>query len=325
MSTFDQHRHHMLQELGIGPVWQLRHRADMPAEAPVPVVAHAPVNVVDVQAQQIAAVELNASPVAKLAEPVISEQRAHPPSQPQVDVTKPEMPSLRPQVLSQEEAMPPQVATQAEAKPVIQLKAETETNADASPISGMSWEVLQPLVENCRACGLCKGRSKSVFGTGDQRAKWLFVGEGPGYNENLQGLPFVGAAGQLLDNMLKALGLARGDQTYIANIVKCRPTDENGKDRPPTADEIATCLPYLHRQIALIQPQVIVALGKTAAVSLLGMDLETPVGQLRGRLHHFNDIPLVVTYHPAYLLRKPADKSKAWVDLCMAMQAMPVT
>lgn len=321
MSASEQHRHHMLQELGIGPVWQLRHRADAPAEPLMSGVTRAPVDVVDVQAPQTA-VELNVPSAVMPAEPVISEQRAQPPSQ--VDVTKPELPSLRRQVLSQEDAMPPQVATQAEAKPVMQLKAETETNVDASPVSGMSWEVLQPSVESCRACGLCKGRSKSVFGTGDQRAKWLFVGEGPGYNENLQGLPFVGAAGQLLDNMLKALGLARGDQTYIANIVKCRPTDENGKDRPPTADEIAACLPYLHRQIALIQPQVIVALGKTAAVSLLGMDLETPVGQLRGRLHHFNDIPLVVTYHPAYLLRKPADKSKAWVDLCMAMQAMPV-
>jgi DNA polymerase len=158
-----------------------------------------------------------------------------------------------------------------------------------------------------------------VFGVGDPVAPWLFVGEGPGYNENLQGEPFVGAAGQLLDNMLRALNIARGQRAYIANIVKCRPTDDNGRDRPPSAEEVAACLPYLQRQIALIQPRMIIALGKTAAVSLLGMSPETPVGQLRGRVHQLNGIPLVVTYHPAYLLRKPADKAKAWQDLCLAL------
>ncbi|MFZ6769255.1 uracil-DNA glycosylase family protein [Undibacterium sp. Di26W] len=295
MSAFDQHdqhRNNLLQELGIGPVWQLRHHASTPAEVPDPVVARVPVEAGELKSPPSLTPELAAQ-------------------------------SSRPQVMPPEEVIPQQHAAQAEARPVTETVAEADADTDTSLVAAMSWEVLQPVVESCRACGLCKGRSKSVFGTGDRRATWLFVGEGPGYNENLQGLPFVGAAGQLLDNMLKALGLARGDQTYIANIVKCRPTDENGKDRPPTADEIAACLPYLHRQIALIQPQVIVALGKTAAVSLLGMNLETPVGQLRGKLHHFNNIPLVVTYHPAYLLRKPADKSKTWVDLCMAMQAMP--
>ncbi|NDI85172.1 uracil-DNA glycosylase [Undibacterium crateris] len=186
----------------------------------------------------------------------------------------------------------------------------------------MGWAELQQTVAACRACGLCEGRQQTVFGVGDQRAPWLFVGEGPGYNENIQGQPFVGAAGQLLDNMLKALGVQRGQRAYIANVVKCRPTDDAGKDRPPSAEEIAACLPYLQRQIALIQPQVIVALGKTAAVALLGLDMNTPVAQLRGRQHVFEGIPLIATYHPAYLLRKPLDKSKAWQDLCMAMQVM---
>lgn len=194
--------------------------------------------------------------------------------------------------------------------------------AQAASLMQMGWTELQQTVAGCRACGLCEGRQQTVFGVGDQGAPWLFVGEGPGYNENIQGQPFVGAAGQLLDNMLKALGVQRGQRAYIANVVKCRPTDDAGKDRPPSAEEIAACLPYLQRQIALIQPQVIVALGKTAAVALLGLDMNTPVAQLRGKQHVFEGIPLIATYHPAYLLRKPLDKSKAWQDLCMAMQVM---
>lgn len=182
----------------------------------------------------------------------------------------------------------------------------------------MGWPELTEAVSNCQACGLCKGRQQTVFGVGDQQARWLFIGEGPGYNENLQGLPFVGEAGKLLDNMMLALGLQRGQNTYIANIVKCRPTDAQGKDRPPSAQEIAACLPYLQRQIALINPSVIVALGKTAAIALLGLDPQTPVSQLRGKVHQYQDIPLVATYHPAYLLRQPLEKAKAWQDLCQA-------
>lgn len=202
--------------------------------------------------------------------------------------------------------------------PVLAMPAPESPAAAAVPVGAMSWEVLQKTVAACRACGLCEGRANTVFGTGDSKARWLFVGEGPGYNEDLQGQPFVGAAGQLLDNMLRALDLRRGEQTYIANVVKCRPVDEQGKDRAPTPEEIDACLPYLQRQIALIQPQVIVALGKTAAIALLGLDADTPVGQLRGKIHHYQQVPVVVTYHPAYLLRKPADKSKTWADLCLA-------
>ncbi|WP_292931570.1 uracil-DNA glycosylase [Noviherbaspirillum sp.] len=188
-------------------------------------------------------------------------------------------------------------------------------------VSSMDWGQLQSAVAACTKCGLCTGRTRTVFGVGDEKAKWLFVGEGPGRNEDLRGEPFVGQAGKLLDNMLLAMGLKRGENAYIANIVKCRPTDETGRDRAPTAVETAACMPYLERQIALIQPTVIVALGKTAAISLLGLDAETPVSKLRGTVHRYADRPLVVTYHPAYLLRNMADKKKAWADICLAMTA----
>lgn len=192
--------------------------------------------------------------------------------------------------------------------------------AQASSVAGMNWAELKAEVTSCVKCGLCQKRTNTVFGVGDEKAKWLFIGEGPGRNEDARGEPFVGPAGKLLDNMLAALGLRRGDNAYIANIVKCRPTDASGKDRPPTPEESAACIPYLLRQIALIQPTVIVALGKTAALSLLGLDPATPVSSLRGKLHRYADLPLVVTYHPAYLLRTPGDKRKAWADLCLAMQ-----
>lgn len=189
----------------------------------------------------------------------------------------------------------------------------------APDVAVMDWAQLKENVAGCVKCGLCQGRHNTVFGVGDERAKWLFIGEGPGRNEDLRGEPFVGPAGKLLDNMLLAMGLKRGDNAYIANIVKCRPTDANGRDRPPTPEETAACLPYLQRQIALIQPTVLVALGKTAALTLLALDPDTPVSRLRGKVHRYADRPLVVTYHPAYLLRSPADKRKAWEDLCLAM------
>lgn len=189
----------------------------------------------------------------------------------------------------------------------------------ADEVAGMDWVQLKANVASCTKCGLCRGRTNTVFGVGDEKAKWLFIGEGPGRNEDQQGEPFVGQAGKLLDNMLLAMGLRRGENAYIANIVKCRPTDETGRDRPPTPEEAAACMPYLERQIALIQPTVLVALGKTAALSLLGLDPDTPVSKLRGTVHSHAGRPLVVTYHPAYLLRSPVDKKKTWADLCLAM------
>jgi uracil-DNA glycosylase family 4 len=193
------------------------------------------------------------------------------------------------------------------------------TAPSAAEIAEMDWAQLKTAVAGCVKCGLCKSRTKTVFGTGDEKAKWLFIGEGPGRNEDLQGEPFIGPAGKLLDNMLLAMGLKRGENAYIANIVKCRPTDADGRDRAPTAEEAAACRPYLERQIALMQPAILIALGKTAGLSLLGIDQDTPVAQLRGKVHRHNELPLVVTYHPAYLLRKPVDKAKTWSDLCLAM------
>ncbi len=189
---------------------------------------------------------------------------------------------------------------------------QSETGAAAS----LNWPELKQEVRGCTACKLRAGCTQTVFGVGDEKAEWLFVGEGPGADEDAQGEPFVGQAGKLLDNMLAAIKLKRGSNVYIANLVKCRPPN----NRTPEPDEIATCLPYLHRQIELIKPKLIVALGKTAATSLLGRD--ATLGSLRGTVHDFHGTPLIVTYHPAYLLRSPAEKAKAWQDLCFAVQRM---
>ncbi|MDP2761004.1 MAG: uracil-DNA glycosylase [Sideroxyarcus sp.] len=178
------------------------------------------------------------------------------------------------------------------------------------------WATLKQQVHDCTACVLRAGCTQTVFGVGDEHADWLFVGEGPGADEDAQGEPFVGQAGKLLDNMLAAIKLKRGENVYIANVVKCRPP----ANRTPTADEVATCLPWLHQQIALIQPKLIVALGKTAATALLGR--EATLGSLRGMAHDYQGTPLIVTYHPAYLLRSPVEKAKAWQDLCLATRTM---
>lgn len=183
-----------------------------------------------------------------------------------------------------------------------------------SPSRVLNWPELKQQVRACTACKLRAGCTQTVFGVGDEKADWLFVGEGPGADEDRLGEPFVGQAGKLLDNMLMAIQLKRGKNVYIANVVKCRPP----VNRTPEADEIARCLPYLQRQIALIQPKVIVALGKTAATSLLNKD--ATLGSLRGLQHAYQGIPLIVTYHPAYLLRSPAEKAKAWQDLCFALK-----
>jgi DNA polymerase len=180
----------------------------------------------------------------------------------------------------------------------------------------MDWNELKTAVSGCTACRLHETRTQSVFGVGDEQADWLLVGEGPGAEEDKQGEPFVGQAGKLLDNMLEAIKLKRGQNVYIANTVKCRPPG----NRNPEADEVAACEPYLTRQITLIQPKMILALGKVAAQRLLETD--TTISSLRGRLHHAQGIPLVVTYHPAYLLRTLPDKAKAWEDLCFAVRTM---
>lgn len=195
----------------------------------------------------------------------------------------------------------------------------TGRHTDAE-IAAMDWTALQGAVSNCTRCHLCRSRTRTVFGVGDPKAKWLFIGEGPGRNEDQQGEPFVGPAGKLLDNMLASMSLRRGRNAFIANVVKCRPTDAAGKDRAPSAEEVAACKPYLVRQIELIAPDILVALGKTAAVALVGCEPATAVSKLRGVVHRYGDLPLVVTYHPAYLLRALVDKRKAWEDLCLAME-----
>jgi uracil-DNA glycosylase family 4 len=171
------------------------------------------------------------------------------------------------------------------------------------------------LIAGCRQCGLCEGRKNTVPGEGDPAARLMFVGEGPGATEDDTGRPFVGAAGDLLTRMIGSIGLAR-EAVYIANIVKCRPP----QNRKPLPEEAAACLPYLHRQIALVKPRVLVALGGTAAESLLGV--KQTLGALRGRVHHFDGIPLVVTYHPAALLRNPNWKKPTWDDIRIARQLL---
>ena len=190
------------------------------------------------------------------------------------------------------------------------------TAAGDGAVEQLDWPALKARVASCTACALHEKRNKTVFGVGDERAGWLFVGEGPGAEEDEQGEPFVGQAGKLLDNMLAAIDLKRGTNVYIANIVKCRPPG----NRTPHTDEAQACSSYLQRQIALIQPKLIVALGKVAAVNLLGRDAS--IASLRGQVHAYRGIPLIVTYHPAYLLRTLPDKAKAWQDLCFAVDTM---
>lgn len=194
--------------------------------------------------------------------------------------------------------------------------AESPTAGTSTAVELMQWDPLRQAVAQCTACALCKGRRNTVFGVGDPHADWLIVGEAPGENEDLQGEPFVGQAGKLLDNMLKALHLTRHKQVYIANVLKCRPP----ANRNPLPQEVAQCEPFLRRQIQLLQPRIIVAMGRFAVQSLLGTS--DPIGKLRGRIHRYQETPLVVTYHPAYLLRNPADKARAWDDLCLALECM---
>jgi len=198
------------------------------------------------------------------------------------------------------------------------LQAREETPASrVSPVASvMGWDELREAVRVCTACGLCKQRKQAVFGVGSETGPWMFVGEGPGADEDEIGEPFVGQAGRLLDSMLAAIGLARGRDAYIANVVKCRPPG----NRTPTLEEAAACAAFLDRQIELIAPKLIVALGKTAASRLL--QTEASLGSLRGRMHEYRGTPLVVTYHPAYLLRSLPEKAKAWEDLLFARRML---
>ena len=181
--------------------------------------------------------------------------------------------------------------------------------------AGPDWATLAASVRECRLCGLCETRTQTVFGTGDLRARLMVIGEAPGAEEDRQGEPFVGRAGGLLNSMLHAAGFARRE-VFVANILKCRPPN----NRDPSDQEAERCLPYLRRQIELVAPEVILCVGRIAAQRLLATD--TPVGKLRGRVHAFESVPVVVTYHPAYLLRSPGEKRKSWADLKLAIQVL---
>jgi uracil-DNA glycosylase len=195
----------------------------------------------------------------------------------------------------------------------ISVQPEAQAPALKAGIESLDWDALEAAVSGCRRCALHAGRTHTVFGVGNRRADWLVVGEAPGAEEDRRGEPFVGRAGKLLDAMLGALGFDRSD-VYIANVVKCRPPD----NRDPRPEEAASCAPFLDRQVALLAPRVILAVGRIAAQRLL--DTDATVGRLRGRVHRYgpSSIPLVVTWHPAYLLRRPEAKGEAWRDLVLA-------
>ena len=199
--------------------------------------------------------------------------------------------------------------------------AEVVLGARPAGVEAMDWAALRAAVAGCQACSLSQSRTHTVFGVGHIEADWMIVGEAPGEQEDKRGEPFVGRAGELLDRMLEAVGLTRAEapaaqQVFIANVLKCRPP----ANRNPLPQEVAQCEPYLLRQMALVQPRVVLAMGRFAVQSLLKSS--EPLGKLRGRVHQVQGVPVIVTYHPAYLLRSPADKALAWDDLCLAREVL---
>ena len=201
--------------------------------------------------------------------------------------------------------------------PIWRLRDEPQNKEPSEQASSTrGWFELKQAVPACTACELHKSRTQTVFGVGDENADWMLIGEAPGAEEDRLGDPFVGQAGRLLDNMLAAIHLNRADNVYIANVLKCRPPG----NRNPQPEEVAQCSAHLARQIELIQPKLIVAMGRFAAQALLGTD--ATIASLRGKLHRYAGVALIVTYHPAYLLRNLPDKAKAWADLVFARQTM---
>jgi len=215
------------------------------------------------------------------------------------------------------EEMASPIAAPAPEPIVTEPEVESTTNEVGIDIANLDWSALREQVSQCTVCDeLVANRTQTVFGVGNQQAELLVIGEAPGADEDREGEPFVGRAGQLLNAMLIAIGLPR-DQVYIANILKCRPPN----NRDPKPEEATACRAFLKRQIALIQPKVILVVGRIAAQNLLHTD--APLGKLRGQLHYLDSgVPVVVTYHPAYLLRSPQEKRKAWLDLCLASDTL---
>ena len=202
-----------------------------------------------------------------------------------------------------------------------EIEHVAEVDADGSDVPALDWPALAEGAAGCTACALCAGRTHSVFGAGNLQADWLIVGDAPDADDDRSGLPFDGSAGRLLDNMLAAIELTRGHaaparQVYVTRVVKCQPPGR----RNPEPGEVARCAPFLQRQVELLQPRVIVAMGRIAAQGLTGS--AEAIGKLRGRVHRYRGVPLVVTYAPEYLLRHPQDKAGAWDDLCLALQSV---
>lgn len=278
-------RDSMLREMGLAPIWRLR---------PAAVAEHEPVE--SIRAEE--------NPVEE-QHPVADAAPVRKPESARSRFSEP----LTHAVTTLDHTHVPPRTTDPNAR-------SQDPQDRANRIAGLDWDQLDNDIRKCSACGLCAQRKQAVPGVGDRNADWMLVGEGPGSEEDRQGEPFVGPAGRLLDAMLNAIGLRRPDGVYIANAVKCRPP----MNRTPEATEIDTCLPYLERQIALVQPRILVALGRPAAQALLGADVR--INAARGKTFAHKGIPVVVTYHPAYLLRNQADKAKVWSDLCFARRVL---
>ncbi|GAB3191110.1 uracil-DNA glycosylase [Hydrogenophaga aquatica] len=290
LPSLDERQSAMLAEMGIALWWQ--HKAPVVPEA-VPAGAAPNMRAANTRPPLAAAPATDPAPQAQTAP-------ARPPM--------PNSPAQRPVAV-----------------PVVVHEAP-----QGADLSGMGWDTLEDAIRSCTQCDLSRRRQQAVPGMGDRSPDWLIVGEAPGEEEDRQGLPFVGRAGQLLDRMLAAMGLTREQKVYIANVIKCRPP----QNRNPDPVEIAQCTPYLLRQVELLQPKVILAMGRFAAHTVLAQggafDAEAlrqmPLGKLRGQVHQVTlagqRLPVVVTYHPAYLLRSPGEKAKTWADLCLAMDTM---
>ncbi|AOK23745.1 DNA polymerase [Burkholderia ubonensis] len=332
-----------LEEMGLAQIWVRRglHAADAPAAAAQEAVTKAPEAAPVGQAGEGGAARAGAiasEPAASVAvtpavdaptRPLPASARADAPKQasdagtPPLEAHAPSAAGER--IASRQAARTDDVAPPPDARPVEEddfawfdaappadPAPVAELRVAETPVAELDWDALAARVADCTRCRLCEKRTNTVFGVGDREADWMLIGEAPGENEDKQGEPFVGQAGKLLDNMLQSLSLERGANVYIANVIKCRPPG----NRNPEPDEVARCEPYLQRQVALVKPKLIVALGRFAAQTLLKTDAS--IASLRGRVHAYEGVPVIVTYHPAYLLRSLQDKSKAWADLCLA-------
>ena len=275
----------LLQEMGLGPVWVLRQNDPAPVET-----------------------EVEAPPGAKAVHATATLDAtlgARSPQRSEAGVQR--MQGAESRASTRARSAAPSLA------PELPALATGERDAH---IARMDWTALKAAVSGCASCGLATTRTQTVFGVGDEMADWMLVGEAPGSEEDARGEPFVGQAGKLLDNMLAAIDLARDNNVYIANVLKCRPPG----NRNPLPEEVARCSPHLARQVALVQPRLILAMGRFAAQTLLGT--AATIASLRGKLHQYQGVPVIVSYHPAYLLRNLQDKAKAWEDLVFARRTM---